>query len=88
MYDAIKGTSDLVPDKDCLEHCSAIYIRSEQKIHDCCDSENLKFNQEVQPSTTKKAISSITNLFTPSPASKEESKPSASKVTYSRSSCL
>ena len=34
MCDEIKDTSDLVPDKDCLENFSTISIQSEQKIHD------------------------------------------------------
>ena len=35
MCDEIKDTSDLVPDKDCLEIFSTISIQSEQQIHAC-----------------------------------------------------
>ena len=37
MFNAIKDTSDLVPDKDFLENWSTISIQSEQPMHDCYD---------------------------------------------------
>ena len=46
------------------------------------DFESLKSNQQVYPSTPKKGISTRMNLLTPSPASKEESHLSTSKVTH------
>ena len=50
------------------------------------DFENLKSNQYLQPSIPNKGKNESTNLTTHSTASKEESKPSTSKVTFSHSS--